>query len=493
MLELATQRNNSLYDLVEGIGSNVGASAWGVPNGGMGWMQTISSPFPLSASTNFVPLTLNRILLSYSFMSQGLIQTVIKQPVEDAFRGGIKIITDELSQEQKKQLNNSLKKPRAVNRRLARKLNPNAAINMGNSDIRVMMDTMNWARLYGGAGMIINTDQQYDTELDVEAIREDSPLEFIAADRWELVLSQINAFDTRNPCPFNFYGLPIHWSRVTKVMGAEAPSYIRLRLQGWGMSEIERCIRSINSFVKFENLIFELLDEAKIDVYKIQGFNDSLLSQEGTENTQKRVMLGNRLKNYQNALAMDKEDDYMQKQITWSGLAEMWGEIRLNLSSSLKIPMNKLFGQSATGFGGGEDAIENYNSIVEGVRQDAEPAVMTVVDLRCQQQFGFIPDYTVEWAPLRIMDGTEEEEVKTKQQARTMELFLNRLVTGQEASQILRSENLLPMDTEVSKGLRDVEPTAPNDGDPSEVAIEADKEKSKAAAAAKPKPAAKVK
>jgi hypothetical protein len=84
----------------------------------------------------------------------------------------------------------------------------------------------------------------------------------------------------------------------------------------------------------------------------------------------------------QNALAMDVEDDYTQKQLSFGGLAEIWNELRLNLSSALKIPMNKLFGQSATGFGGGEDALENYNAIVEQIREDANPVISEILDRR---------------------------------------------------------------------------------------------------------------
>ena len=145
--------------------------------------------------------------------------------------------------------------------------------------------------------------------------------------------------------------------------------------------------------------------------------------------------------------------------------------------------MNKLFGQSATGFGGGQDAIENYNSVVEGVRVNAEPVVTEIVDLRCQQLFGFVPDYSLSWKPLKLLDGEQEENVKTQKQNRAMELFAQRLVTGREVSTILRKENLLDIETEVSEGLRDVEPTMPNAGDPSEKALAAD--------AAKKKPAAK--
>lgn len=474
-------RVNSLESLVDGL----------APVGGPYQSQTIAQPYTLSLANAYTPLTLNRILLSYSFMTQGLVQTVIKQPVDDAFRGGFKVKTDELDEDELKQLHCALKKPRRVERskKFKRNISPNACVNLGHSDIRVIKDVMNWSRLYGGAGLIVNTDQDFRQPLDIEKIRKDSPLEFIAADRWELILTQTNIYDDRNPTPFNYYGLPLNSTRVVKVLGVEAPSYIRLRLQGWGMSEIERCIRAINSFVKFEALIFELIDEAKIDVFKMFGFNDALLTDDGTANTQRRVALANRMKNFQNALVMDMEDEYQQKQITWSGLAELWNQLRLNLSSALKIPMNKLFGESATGFGGGEDALENYNSIVEQIRVDAEPVCIEVVDLRCQQMFGFVPDYTIEWMPLKVLDGEQEEKVKTSQQKRAVELFQQRLVTGREVSSILRSENLLNMETEVSQGLRDVEPTLPNSGDPSDKQVEADaaNAKSKATAGAKAK------
>ncbi|MDE3073902.1 MAG: DUF1073 domain-containing protein [Chloroflexota bacterium] len=451
-----TMRHNSLYDLV---GTLTGG---GTPGEG-----TLSSPAPLSASNAYTPLSLNRILLSYSYMTQGLVQTVVRQPVADAFRGGVAVVTPDLDEDEKARLRAALYRSRRRTRelrKLGRRLDPASAASMGNSDIQVVQDTLSWARLYGGAGLIVNTDQGFARELDPERIGEDSELEFIDADRWELVMSQTDIWNTANPTPYNYYGLPLHRSRVLPVLGVKAPSYIRLRLQGWGMSEIERCIRPINAFVKFEALIFELLDEAKVDVYKIQGFNDSLLTNDGTEMTSRRIQLSNQLKNFQNALAMDKEDDYTQKQITWSGLAEVWTQLRLNLSSALRIPMNKLFGESATGFGGGEDALENYNTIVESIRDAAEPLLGEVVDLRCRQLFGRVPDYDLEWQPLKVLDGVQSEQVKTQRQARVMDLFKARLVTGLEASRMLHEQNLLPTETEVLAGKREVEFPLPGEG-----------------------------
>lgn len=475
--EEALVRLNSLDTFVEGVG--------GIFSGLPYYAQTIAQPWTLIQGNAYTPFSLNRIGLSYSFMSQGLVQTIVTQPVADAFRGGFRITSSELGGDNSKDIQlllNELKRPRRKNK-FVRKINPNAGYNIGNSDIQTMIAVLNWSRLYGGAGLIINTTQDFRTPLDVDSIGEGDPLEFIAADRWELILSNVDIWNEQNQTPFNYYGCPLNRTRVIKVLGTEAPSYIRLRLQGWGMSVLEPCVRAINSFIKFENLIFELLDEAKVDVYKIQGFNDQLLTDEGTANTTRRVALGNRLKNYQNALAMDTEDDWSQKQITWSGLAEIWNELRMNLSSALKIPMNKLFGQSATGFGGGQDALENYNSIVEQIRVDAEPVVTEVIDLRCQQLFGYVPEYTIAWAPLKILDGAEAEVVKTSQQNRALALFQQRLVTGREVSRILKDDNLLTIETEVEQGLRDVEPQMPNEGEPSEgtmqMADAANKAKSK--------------
>jgi hypothetical protein len=45
-------------------------------------------------------------------------------------------------------------------------------------------------------------------------------------------------------------------------------------------------------------------------------------------------------------------------------------------------------------------------------------------------------------------------------QNRIIQQFQERLITGIEASKMLKAEDLLPMDTEVSQGIRDVEPMA---------------------------------
>jgi phage-related protein (TIGR01555 family) len=310
-----------------------------------------------------------------------------------------------------------------------------------------------WGRLFGGSGAIINVEQDFRKELDPELIGENSALEFIPADRWELTLGSVNVFADSTPCPFNYYGFPLNGSRVMKFLWNDAPSFIRLRLQGWGMSEVEHCIRPINAYLKFENLLFELLDEAKVDVYKLKNFASTKISGRAFGQIQRTMEVVNQVKNYHNALVLDKEDDYSQKQLQFGGLAEIRQQGRMDLAAALRFPLNKLFGDSATGFGGGQDAMENYNAQVSTFRDEISPIVIGAAELRCQQLFGFIPDdLELVWAPLREMSGVEQEQVLSARSARTIAWFQAGLLDGKEASEQGRKQNVLEVDSKVLKG-----------------------------------------
>lgn len=454
--------------------------------------DTSTQPYTLQNANAYVPITLNRILLNYTYMTQGLIRTLVDQPVEDAFRGGLKFKSSELDEKELAKLNRTFKRQRSRRSYKGTPLtraNVSAGYDLSNSDQNAVKAMGKWSRLFGGAGLITNTDQDFTKELNIEAIKEDSPLEFIPADRWELILQQMNVFDQTSKTPFNYYGLPLNRSRVAIMNWAEAPSYIRLRLQGWGMSILEESIRAVNAYLKFEKLLFELLDEAKIDVYKIEGFNTALASPGSQEKIQRRIMLGNQLKNFQSAITMDMKDDYSQKQLTFTGIAEIYEQLRTNLCAYLKFPKNKLFGESAGGFGSGKDSLDNYNSTVGIVREKLEPLALEVGELRCQQLFGMVPeDLEVEWSPLDVLDGVEQEAVKTAKQARIKEQFEMGLLSGEEACESLQKEGLLLVECEVLLGLRDVEP--PLSSNPGEADAAAERAIKVAKAKPQPKPGA---
>ena len=219
------------------------------------------------------------------------------------------------------------------------------------------------------------------------------------------------------------------------MKGLIAPSFIRTRLRGWGFSVVEHLVRSMNQYLKANDLSFEVLDEFKIDIFKIKNLTDTLLSPTGQQQVSQRVKMANWQKNYQHAMIMDGEDDYIQKQLSFAGLADVMKEIRMAIASDMRMPQIKLFGQGPNGLNAsGEDEIEVYNAMVESeVRNKAKYDILRVIEIKCQKLFGFIPDdLSIKFKPLRTLNSVEEETVKTSK--------FNRLFQAKSAGEITRYE-----------------------------------------------------
>lgn len=425
-LTQADQFNNSLSSLCATIAS-------GIPNQGFG--AQLSQSATQFVNLRWYLISNYRQLLSQMYVEHGIVQTLIEQPVDDAFRAGFEIKTSQLSKDEIEEVKIYLER---------------------NKVIHAAIQGIKWGRLYGGGGVMVLTGKDMKQPL---VVKENMPIEFRAVDMWELYFTIQNTnVDTITGEPldylygdyYDYYGHKVHKSHVYRIIGKEAPSFIRPRLRGWGMSEIERLIRSLNQYMKNQDVIFDLLDEAKVDVYGIKGYNNALLSSAGTANVAKRIQGANMIKNFQNALTMDTEDTYTQKQITFSGLAEVLLQIRQGIAADLKMPMTKLFGVSAAGFNSGEDDIENYNSMLESeIRSKNKFMIVDLVRIACQHIFGMVPDdLMIEFNPLRILNAKEEEEVKDSQFNRVMASFQSGLISAQEAKSSINKDSLLGIEVD---------------------------------------------
>ncbi|MCK4793515.1 MAG: DUF1073 domain-containing protein [Desulfobacteraceae bacterium] len=392
------------------------------------------------------PLTFDRPTLNYIYQEHGIIRTAIDQPVDDALRGGVIIKSDELNPDDIKKMDEFMEKE---------------------GTYETIKTTMKWCELFGGAGIIINNGQDPSTRLDLSSMTEDSPLAMYDADRWELGMPNRDNKPDQSQASimshYFYYTQRIHRSRVLALKGDTAPSLTRRMLMGWGLSKCEKMVRDLNKYIKANDVIFELLDEAKIDIYKFEGYKAALLKPEGQAKMAQAVGLTNSTKNYLNALILDKEDDYMQKQLTFSGLAEMLKEIRIGIAATLRMPMDKLFGLSASGFNSGDADIENYNSMIESdIRARLRPVIRSVLEVIFVKLFGFIPSFTFDFQSLRIMSQMDEEAVKTSKANRILVNYERGLTTAKETMEAQRAENLLPIEkTATERGLTDDFPVPP--------------------------------
>jgi hypothetical protein len=391
----------------------------------------VSSMDTAIRNNRYAVITLNRQLLTNMFLEHGLIQTYIQQVVDDAFRGGITIKCDEFGEDELTQLYQKIEEC---------------------GDIEAVVEAEYWKRLFGGAGLIINAGQKFDEEFKIENIKQGADIKFVPADRWELAWTPTgNILDALKEhsleVPYNYYGHKLHKTAVLRFEGKKAPSMIRGQFGGWGVSEIEGLLRSWNQYLKNQEVVFELMDEAKVDVFMIDGFAQSLSTSEGIQATASRVQMAAQLKNYKNALVMDKEDVYEQKQVNFSGLAETLQEIRKGICCDTRYPMTKLFGMSSAGFNAGDDDIENYNAKIESeIRSKDRGAIIAMLKIRCQQLFGHIPEnLSFEYKPLRILSHNEEEDMKGKKLARILDQKREGLMTSSVAAEQINALEINPI------------------------------------------------
>lgn len=424
----------------------------GIPNGSpSGFGAPLSQTDTIFYNLRWYLISNMRQPLSQAYAELGIVKTVVDVPVDDAMRGGVDIKSKELSPEDIEKLVYTMEQE---------------------DDFGVMGEGQKWKRLFGGAGIIILTDQDPQTPLNIAALTEDEPLEFRAVDMWELFWDKQNIEGDGTPLDNNldeyyrYYGKNLHKSRVMILKGEKAPSFIRPRLRGWGLSVAEILVRSINQYLKANDLTFEVLDEFKIDIFKIDGLSQTLLSANGTEAVKKRIGLANYQKNYQNAITMDAKDDFAQKELSFQGLAETMTQIRMQIASDLRMPLTKVFGISASGFSSGEDDIENYNAMVEStIRQKSKHHLLNMIKIRCQKLFGFVPDdLTIEFKPLRILSSEQEENVKTQKLARIMSLYDKGLMSAKEAKDAANKDKLASIQLDTTTDALEIPGTEGEEG-----------------------------
>lgn len=483
---------NSMSQLVAGIVPN------SMPAGRSRSPNKINDISTLALQVRNGFITLNYPLLSMLYQQFGLIQSLIEVPVLDAFRGGIKFV----GYEKKVVVPDTTKKPRhffsfwnaddtktATNKEpdfeeqqakaraeweretaaedKKRKDDKEAREAITGEEIRRMeiylrrdgtwqkfQQALFWKRLFGGAGIIIMDGRDPATPLRLEDINKDTPIDFYVADNWELSGTQSGAndlakIDWLSDTPFTVQGHAVHKSRVIILKGKEIPPLYRSIGRGWGMSILEPLVRTLNKGVKNENVIFELLDESKMDVFSFYGLNDALQDENATDMISKRVQYASMVKNYMKALLLDSEDQYQQKQIHFNGLADLKVDSRVDMAADARITMNKLYGTSPAGFNSGEADRETYADTVEAeIRIPSEAGVIKILEVVGRKVLEKTLDFDIEWKPLIRTTEYEVEKIKTLKLANLNEANMFGRITNKEWQQAVNKDNLLGIEVE---------------------------------------------
>ncbi len=304
---------------------------------------------------------------------------------------------------------------------------------------RKIRKAMAWARLYGGSLLIIGEKGNTSPEmpLDVDAITEGG-IEYVSVLARHMLVRPEEII--RDPLS-EFFGQPpfyqisggqrpdvkVHPSRTIRFVGNELPETLSSGVyDGWGDSLWLACKTAIANCDLTAAGVAALVQEAKVDVFLIEGFMKGLGSTGYEDLMKRRLGLVQEAKSIQNAVLLDKLDGYERKEYTFGGLPDVLKVYLMIMSGVCDIPATRLLGKAPDGMNatGDSDLRNYYDSLASKQNNDLTPSIEPLDRMLMRSALGTadVDSIYYEWAPLWQMTPAERSEVD-KRKAETTKVW----------------------------------------------------------------------
>lgn len=281
----------------------------------------------------------------------------------------------------------------------------------------IAQEAFKWAGVYGGAGVLMITDQPFDKPLDVKKIKRGSLRRLLVLDRMFINGQQFNVTD---PLVEN-YMLPdyyvvnggtqrIHYSHFVKAPGAPLPMRLRMINGGWDDSRLRRCMEDVKDAVSAKGGIASLIQEANVDVINRDNLANDLASGDMDDAIARRYNTFGMMKSLYRLALLDGTETFDRKQISFGGLGEVLSSLMEWTAGAAGIPMTRLFGLQSKGLGdsGQGDMNNYYNTIRGGQESQYRPFLKRLDEVLIRSTLGTMPDgLDFKFAPLAQPTDTE--------------------------------------------------------------------------------------
>lgn len=307
-----------------------------------------------------------------------------------------------------------------------------------------VQEAVTWARLYGGAGILMLTGQDLTKPLRPELIRKGDLKRLLVLDRWDMAAMTTNTWDVlaTNYLKPEFYSvrggsMQVHHTHFARFTGERLPLRHMAQTQGWGDSVLRKCIEEITDMVAAKDGIAELMQEANIDVITREGLTDELSTDQDDMITKRYEMFSLMKSSIQMAL-LDGDEKLDRMTLNLSGVAPIIELFMTWISGAANIPVVRMFGTSAKGLnatGEGDDRIYN-DSIRAGQRSYLAEPMRTLDEVMVRSALGYWPeDYDYTWNPLAQPNDLEMAQAEKLRADKHM-LYLDSAVV--QRSQVMR-------------------------------------------------------
>lgn len=305
-------------------------------------------------------------------------------------------------------------------------------------------EALTWSRLYGGSAILPITNQDLESKFRPELIKKGGVQRLLVFDRWDLIPHSINTWDVlaENYLMPEYYTLyqgsqKIHWSHLIRFSGAKIPRRQRVLLQGWGDSELRKCLDDIKDTVAAKDGIAELMQSANLDVITREGLAEDLSTDQESKIIE-RYTLFDQMKSIINTALLDGDEKLDRITLNLSGIAPVLETFMVWISGAADIPATRLFGRSAAGLNAtGEGDLKNYYDSIRSQQNSKLDKPMAMLDeIIVRSATGTMPeDYNYDWNRLTQPDRLQDAQAK-KVEAETDLILLDAGVIGR--SQAMR-------------------------------------------------------
>lgn len=301
-----------------------------------------------------------------------------------------------------------------------------------------------WARLYGGALIVMLIDDGHGLEepVDWEHIRSIDELRvyersIVQPDYASLYQQDYGGKGVGNRVskfgqPEYYYvssiygSFKVHESRCLVFRNGALPEQTsNATYLFWGMPEYVRIRRALRETVTAHTDSVKLLERSVQAIYSMKGLASLLTTDDGENQVLKRLQLVDTSRGLLNSIAIDSEgEQYDFKTFQFSGVKDVIDATCNMLSALTNIPQTILFGRSPAGMNAtGDSDFESYYNFVEKIqRLMLKRNLRTLLDVvfRAGIASGDVaeePDYKLEFKPLWSLSDTEQAAVdQTKAQ-----------------------------------------------------------------------------
>lgn len=306
-------------------------------------------------------------------------------------------------------------------------------------------EALTWARLYGGAAILMLTNQDLEKPLDVNKIGKGGLERLLVLDRYQLYPTMLNTFDilSDNYLEPEYWSLAqasqrIHHSHFAFFRGAKLPQRLRMQTLGWGDSELRKCMEELKDTIAAKGGIAELMQEANLDVITAEGLADKLTTGQEAAVTERYAQYG-LMKSIFRLSLLDSEEKLDRMTLNLSGVAPVLEILKSFVIGCTGIAATRLFGDQSKGLGNdGQGDLNNYYDNIRAKQNtQLDPALSSLDQVMVRSAVGSMPsDFNFDWNRLYQPNRKEEAEAR-KIEAETAVIYLDSQIVSR--SQVMRN------------------------------------------------------